>query len=191
MIYVTHAQEEAMTLGDRIAVMNRGKVHQIDDPDTIYSRPTNLFVARFIGNPDMNFFDGSVQPSSDGLHVETDTFGFTLNSVPDGATERDVKVGIRSEDFHNPSLTALESEQTLTITANVQLIEKLGDHVNLHLERESTEFIANFDSTNADVGDTIDVILDLPQLHYFDQDTGERIGKMDMFREPAEPPSAE
>jgi multiple sugar transport system ATP-binding protein len=190
MIYVTHAQEEAMTLGDRIAVMNNGKVHQIDDPDTIYAKPTNLFVARFIGNPDMNFFDGHIRSSDDGLHVETDTFEFTLDRVPEGITERDVQVGIRSEDFHNPKFIALDSEKTMTISATVQLIERLGDRVNLHLQKDGVEFIASFDSTNTDVGDTIDAVLDLPELHYFDQDTGNRIEEMDVLREPAKLPSA-
>jgi len=190
MIYVTHAQEEAMTLGDRIAVMNNGKVHQIDDPDTIYAKPTNLFVARFIGNPDMNFFDGHIRSSDDGLHVETDTFEFTLDRVPEGITERDVQVGIRSEDLHNPKFIALDSEKTMTISATVQLIERLGDRVNLHLQKDGVEFIASFDSTNTDVGDTIDAVLDLPELHYFDQDTGNRIEEMDVLREPAKLPSA-
>lgn len=190
MIYVTHAQEEAMTLGDRIAVMNNGKVHQIDDPDTIYAKPTNLFVARFIGNPDMNFFDGHIRSSDDGLHVETDTFEFTLDRVPEGITERDVQVGIRSEDFHNPKFIALDSEKTMTISATVQLIERLGDRVNLHLQKDGVEFIASFDSSNTDVGDTIDAVLDLPELHYFDQDTGNRIEEMDVLREPAKLPSA-
>jgi multiple sugar transport system ATP-binding protein len=190
MIYVTHAQEEAMTLGDRIAVMNNGKVHQIDDPDTIYAKPTNLFVARFIGNPDMNFFDGHIRSSDDGLHVETDTFEFTLDRVPERITERDVQVGIRSEDFHNPKFIALDSEKTMTISATVQLIERLGDRVNLHLQKDGVEFIASFDSTNTDVGDTIDAVLDLPELHYFDQDTGNRIEEMDVLREPAKLPSA-
>ncbi len=191
MIYVTHAQEEAMTLGDRIAVMNNGKVHQIDDPDTIYSRPTDLFVARFIGNPDMNFFDGHVRPSEDGLAVETDTFEFATDRVPAGITEREVRVGIRSEDFHNPNFIALDSEQTKTLTAEVQLIERLGDHVNLHLERDGVEFIASFDSTEADVGDTVEIVVDLPALHYFDTDTGQRIEEMDSLRDPAQPQSAD
>ena len=191
MIYVTHAQEEAMTLGDRIAVMNNGRVHQIDDPDTIYSRPTDLFVARFIGNPDMNFFDGYLRPSEDGLVVETDTFEFTTDRVPAGITEREVRVGIRAEDFHNPNFIALDSEQTKSLTAEVQLIERLGDHVNLHLERDGVEFIASFDSTEADVGDAVEVVVDLPALHYFDTDTGQRIEEMDSLRDPAQPQSAD
>ena len=191
MIYVTHAQEEAMTLGDRIAVMNNGRVHQIDDPDTIYSRPTDLFVARFIGNPDMNFFDGHIEPSEDGLLVQTDTFEFTTDRVPNGITERDVQVGIRSEDFHNPKFIALDNAKTKNITAEVQLIERLGDHVNLHLERDGVEFIASFDSTEADVGDRVEVVVDLPALHYFDEDTGQRVEEMDSLRDRAEPPSAD
>ena len=191
MIYVTHAQEEAMTLGDRIAVMNEGRVHQIDDPDTIYSRPTDLFVARFIGNPDMNFFDGSLQPTDNGLRVETDAFEFTTNRVPEGLNAREARVGIRSEDFHNPQFIALDSEHTASIEAEVQLIERLGDHVNLHVEREGHEFIASFDGTSASVGDTVEMIIDLPELHYFDPETGDRIEKMDALREPVDPPSAD
>lgn len=187
MIYVTHAQEEAMTLGDRIAVMNDGRVHQIDSPDTIYSRPTDLFVARFIGNPDMNMFDGRLIPRDDELRVETELFSFTLDRVPDGITERDVEVGIRSEDFHNPRFKALDKEDTATITAEVQLIERLGDHVDLHLEKDGYEFIASFDTTHADVGDTVETVIDLPELHYFGATDGQRIEEMDALRERTQP----
>lgn len=189
MIYVTHAQEEAMTLGDRIAVMNQGRVHQIGKPDTIYARPTDLFVARFIGNPDMNFFDGHVRTADGLLEVETDSFTFTMDRIPDGISQRDVRVGIRSEDFHNPKFIALDREKTKSISAKVQLIERLGDHVNLHLEKDGVEFIGSFDSTAASVGDTVEVIVDLPELHYFDGETGQRIEEMDVLRDAAEPPN--
>lgn len=180
-----------MTLGDRIAVMNNGRVHQIDDPDTIYSQPTDLFVARFIGNPDMNMFDGRLVPSDDGLRVETDLFDFTLDRVPEGITEREVQVGIRSEDFHNPQFKALDKEDTETITAEIQLIERLGDHVDLHLEKDANEFIASFDTTRADVGDTVEAVVDLPELHYFGMEDGQRIEEMDVLRERTRPPTAD
>lgn len=180
-----------MTLGDRIAVMNGGRVHQIDDPDTIYSRPTDLFVARFIGNPDMNMFDGRLVPSDGSLRVETDLFDFTLDRVPEGITEREVEVGIRSEDFHNPRFKALDKEDTATITAEIQLIERLGDHVDLHLEKDGNEFIASFDTTHAGVGDTVEAVVDLPELHYFGKDDGQRIEEMDVLRERTQPPTAD
>jgi len=191
MIYVTHAQEEAMTLGDRIAVMNDGQVHQIGPPDTIYSRPTDLFVARFIGNPDMNMFNGHIEPSDGTLQVETELFDFTLDRVPEGITARDATVGIRSEDFHNPRFKALDKEHTATISADVKLIERLGDHVDLHLQKDGHEFIASFDTTTADVGDTVETVIDLPELHYFGTDDSQRIEEMDVLRTRNEPPTAD
>lgn len=184
MIYVTHDQEEAMTLGDRIAVMNAGRVHQIDTPDTIYTKPTNLFVARFIGNPDMNIFDGRLEPTEDGFSVRTDVFDVTMDQSPDGLTAQDVQVGIRPEHFFNPEFITRATGLTATIQAEVHLIENVGDHVILHLEKNNTQFTASFDRTDAEVGDTIDVVIDLPELHYFEQTSGDRIEIMDAVKEP-------
>lgn len=186
MIYVTHDQEEAMTLGDRIAVMNSGEIHQVGEPDVVYSRPTNLFVARFIGNPDMNLFEGRLHSTDRGLTVETDPLEFTLDRRPESVSEGPVTVGIRPESFHNPDYIADQGGRKATIEAEVDLVEKLGDHVIIHVNRNGVEFTLSFDETTAEVGDRIKAVVDIPKLHYFDADTGDRIAAMDALHDPVE-----
>ncbi len=125
-IYVTHDQTEAMTLGDRVVVMNRGVVQQVETPDRLYRRPTNTFVAGFIGSPAMNFFNGKL---ADGrLQVGS----YTID-LPDSTLaalqgfDGDVIVGVRPEDF------VLGGDGSLAIAAQVEISERLGPEVLVHL----------------------------------------------------------
>ena len=189
MVYVTHDQEVAMTLGDRIAVMNNGEIQQVADPSLIYKRPTNEFVAKFIGGPDMNFFDASVTVDGDSAVVSTSAFTLTINeNVPiDGWRDldgQDVRLGVRPQDIYDPAYISRPYEDSETLTGEVQLIEGLGSVANVHIAVDDTKFIAQVDGdTNFEVGDTVTVIVDTTKLHLFDPSTGDRIEEIDWSRD--------
>lgn len=185
MVYVTHDQEIAMTLGDRIAVMNEGELQQVDDPLMIYQRPTNEFVARFIGSPDMNFFDATVAVNGDTIILSTESFELTLgDDIPSGRWRefdgKNVRVGIRPEDVYNPANITRNYHNGETVTGTVEIIEELGSVIDLHIDVGGLDFIAQVDiNTNVNVNDTVRVVLDTTQLHIFDPTTGKRIEELD------------
>jgi multiple sugar transport system ATP-binding protein len=137
-IYVTHDQTEAMTMGDRVAVLKQGRLQQVDDPRVLYDRPANLFVAGFIGSPAMNLVEATLIRDGDRLCVE---FGGTTLELDDRALERQpalreyegrrVIVGIRPEDLDDASLTS-EVPAARRMSATVDLIEALGAEVLAH-----------------------------------------------------------
>lgn len=186
MIYVTHDQEEAMTLGDRIAVMNDGNLHQLADPDTIYNEPADLFVASFIGNPDMNFLDGVAHSSDGRTTIEADLFDFTLDRDVarwKRSAEADVRIGIRPAAFYSSGDEGRRIGNSVTVTGEVQLLENLGDEYQIHFETGGKELIASVDETDADVGDRIELRLNADEFHYFDAESGERITELDEAKE--------
>jgi multiple sugar transport system ATP-binding protein len=130
-IYVTHNQEEAMTIGDRIAVMSEGRIQQIGIPEEIYTQPKNKFIAEFIGNPGMNFFIGSV---SDGVLV-SGPYKFPIGTDRVKESERYI-VGIRPEAVRLNESTGVEA------TATIDLIEPTGSEVIIHLLADGQELIA-------------------------------------------------
>src|SRR5512142_1310544 len=131
-IYVTHDQTEAMTMASRIAVINKGKLQQIDSPQNLYDKPGNLFVAGFIGSPAMNFFPAKVRKDGSNLCVEAN--GFVVQ-IPDNRTvtyqpyvDREVIFGIRPEDIHNP-LFAPPSISASPVQAKVDVTELMGTEI--------------------------------------------------------------
>jgi len=130
-IYVTHNQEEAMTIGDRIAVMNDGEIQQVDTPEQIYEDPENRFIAEFIGNPGMNFFTAS---ASDGCLVSGE-YEFPVMAEPIDQNEQCV-VGIR------PEAIQLNRTAGLAERATVELIEPTGSEVIVHMMDDGHELIA-------------------------------------------------
>src|SRR5205823_5385571 len=141
-IYVTHDQVEAMTLGQRVAVMRKGELQQVASPQELYDRPVNLFVAGFIGSPAMNFVEGTVERADGGLGV---VFGAERLAVtPDEAaghqglgdhTGRKVIVGIRPEHLEDAAL-ATEVADDRRISGLVRLKEELGSEVIVHFQIE-------------------------------------------------------
>src|ERR1051325_509836 len=132
MIYVTHDQVEAMTLGDRIVVMNRGHVMQIDTPINLYERPKNKFVAGFIGNPAMNFVEGSVSGGkfvADGNDWELPLPTRVAESLA-SARGKAVTLGIRPEDV---SVVAGPGVAPATTTARLDLVESLGNETFIYV----------------------------------------------------------
>jgi multiple sugar transport system ATP-binding protein len=137
-IYVTHDQVEAMTMGDRVAVIRKGELQQVDTPQTLYERPVNLFVAGFIGSPAMNLMDGTLQRDGDRFVIKLGEF---LLPVPDEVMKdrsrlaehdgKTVVVGIRPEDMEDAELVS-DAPPERRIRATVELREALGSDVVIH-----------------------------------------------------------
>jgi multiple sugar transport system ATP-binding protein len=130
MIYVTHDQTEAMTLGDRVAVMRAGKLQQVDTPKNLYERPDNLFVAGFIGSPSMNFFTGTLEGETLKLPFVDVPLDDAHKRALSGANGRgDIVVGIRPEHFEDASLVGDQSSHGVTFDAPIEVTESMGSEV--------------------------------------------------------------
>ncbi|ELZ76719.1 putative sugar ABC transporter ATP-binding protein [Haloferax volcanii DSM 14919] len=187
IIYVTHDQEEAMTLSDRIAVLDSGQLQQIDPPLVCYNEPANLFVAGFIGSPSMNFLDGEVAAdgfSSTNIDVEFDPADL---GVEPGT---DVTMGIRPEDVYLVDEESLVSNPSHRIDAVTDVLEPMGDEIFVYLklsesaetDLEDTSGVANDQLLMSVAPDTdiaededVTVVLDRSRVHLFDTATGEAI----------------
>ncbi|MDD3949233.1 MAG: sn-glycerol-3-phosphate ABC transporter ATP-binding protein UgpC [Anaerolineaceae bacterium] len=171
-IYVTHDQTEAMTMATRIAVMNKGKLQQLDTPQVLYDHPANLFVAGFIGSPAMNFFNGKVSVEDGAMFVNMDTFRVR---IPDHDKERyqsvvgkDIIFGIRPEDIHNPQF-APPSIIAEPVDVTVDVTELMGNEIFLYLVNGTHDFIARVDPrTHVDFGDKMQVVFNMDNFHIFD-----------------------
>jgi multiple sugar transport system ATP-binding protein len=137
-IYVTHDQVEAMTMGDRVAVLRRGVLQQVDHPQTLYEHPVNIFVGGFIGSPAMNLFDATLRRDGDRFAVEFGGFTIalpdeTLAAHPDlkGHENQVIVLGVRPEDMEDASLVP-EAPADSRIRSNVELRESLGSDVVVH-----------------------------------------------------------
>ncbi|MGF7430824.1 sn-glycerol-3-phosphate ABC transporter ATP-binding protein UgpC [Thermoanaerobacterium thermosaccharolyticum] len=176
-IYVTHDQTEAMTMGSRIVVMKDGVIQQVDKPQVIYDHPDNLFVAGFIGSPQMNFIDARLE-SSDGK-VYASFKGFKI-VVPDGIVKRlkdesyigkEVVLGIRPEDLHDEEVF-LEAYPESVIETKVDVTELMGSETYLYLDLDGQPLTARVDPrSTAKAGDIIKIGLDTNKLHLFDKQT--------------------
>ena len=173
MIYVTHDQVEAMTMGDRIVVMNEGVVQQVDDPVRLYEQPANMFVAGFIGSPPMNFIKGRCELEngraffSEGAFrlILPDPFAKNLNEYD----SKEVVFGVRPED-----ILAVEAEDEIdlagdSVKAKVEVVEPMGAESYVHLNAGQSSFIARFPaSSQLDEGGEQTVRFQLAKTHVFD-----------------------
>ena len=173
MIYVTHDQVEAMTMGDRIVVMNNGVIEQIDSPENTYRKPANIFTSTFIGTPQINLFKGKLKKDdngwvfiSNGLTLYIDDGHYQYSKLKNG----NVVLGIRPEDIHGE--TSFDFKDTKnTIDANVDFLEYLGSETNLHLSSGSNRFSAKFNKkVSHDLSGT-KVIFDVSKGHFFNPDS--------------------
>ncbi|MCK0149667.1 sn-glycerol-3-phosphate ABC transporter ATP-binding protein UgpC [Marivita sp. S6314] len=161
-IYVTHDQIEAMTLADRVVVMQKGVVQQVGSPTEIYDRPANAFVASFIGNPAMNLIDGQIR----GGTFETDKTSVPGLSAPDGA----VTLGFRAED------ASLAEDGQGQITAPIYTLELLGDATMISVRIGQALVAVKADKTfRAEIGDMVSIHVPADICHVFDTKTGARI----------------
>ena len=178
-IYVTHDQVEAMTMATRIAVINHGKLQQIDTPQNLYERPDNLFVAGFIGSPAMNFFPARLGKDNHSMLVESDGFTIPLPANRAKAYEayagRDIVFGIRPENIHDVHFTPpnIHGEQ---VTVQVDVTELMGNEIFLYLLNGKSIFVARVDPrSKMCVGEQAQVVFDMDTFHIFDAQTEEAL----------------
>ena len=177
IIYVTHDQTEAMTLGTRIVVMKDGLIQQVDTPQNLYDKPNNLFVAGFMGSPQMNFLDAVVTKKGNDVLL---TFGSHTIKLPEakakkvidgGYVDKTVVLGIRPEDIKDEEIF-INSSPDSTIEATVRVYELLGAEVFLYFTVDQYEVTARVNPrTTARPGDTVKIALDLTKIHLFDKET--------------------
>jgi multiple sugar transport system ATP-binding protein len=181
MVYVTHDQVEAMTMGDRICVMKDGRIMQVATPLELYNKPENVFVAGFIGSPPMNFFKGRLQKGSGNLleFVETNDKGAPMRVTLDerlsakGAAYlgKDIIFGIRPEDVQD-TLTVGVPTAAHTIEVKVEVSEPMGAETYLYLTTGATNFIARVRPTDRfEVDQLVKVTIKMEAAHLFDAET--------------------
>ncbi len=176
-IYVTHDQTEAMTMGTRIIVMKDGFVQQIDTPAKLYNEPVNMFVAGFIGSPQMNFVDCKIETENNDIVLKFKNEKIVLpegiaNKVKDaGCVDKEVVLGIRPEDMHDEE-AFLNSSPESVINVHVDVTEMMGAETYLYLKVDDTPFTARVNPrSTAQAGDDIKIALDLNKIHLFDKET--------------------
>jgi multiple sugar transport system ATP-binding protein len=199
-VYVTHDQTEAMTMGDRVAVLESGRLQQCDAPQTLYEEPANLVVAAFIGSPSMNLFEAQLSADGETLQVGSNTLpaAAALKRIPglQAYAGRLFVIGLRPEDL---SLTA--DQQTPGIAGTVELIEALGSELLVHFssdakrarpavaaKADSEEYLPEAEVSGGDgwvarlptrtpvkAGDSVRLTPDLSRLHCFDPVSGDAI----------------
>ena len=200
-VYVTHDQIEAMTMGDRVAVLKDGYLQQVDTPQNLYDHPVNVFVAAFIGSPSMNLFEADVRLSGD---VGTVTLGSNVLGLPAECLVKNPKlrdydgrrviIGIRPEDYEDAAL-APNVPESQRISAKVSLIEALGSEIMVHFRVDATtvdsgdpdavEEKAGTGTANAvgrfsprstvRMGQTVEIAISTENMHFFDPDTRQTI----------------
>ena len=171
MIYVTHDQIEAMTMGDRIAVIRDGLLQQVDEPLNIYHFPKNKFIAGFIGTPPMNFFKARLFKKDDGLWIDEGTFQLKLlphhqeKLASYGLPE--ISVGIRPEDLYDKLYAVMPTPEN-TFKAFVDIVEPMGSEIYLHLNSGKNIFVVRVDpKSKIRSGEEIEAVVDQSKLHLF------------------------
>jgi multiple sugar transport system ATP-binding protein len=192
--YVTHDQVEAMTMGDRVAVIKDGYLQQVDTPQSLYDSPTNVFVAAFIGSPSMNLFDATMHVGDAGSSVE---FGSQSVAVPEEVLQKRpelrnydgqrVVLGIRPEDFEDAAVVSNPAEDR-RIKANVKLVEALGSELMVHMLIDAkrvdsgdpdapdeihgdgyANVVARFSPrSRVRVDEDVDIVVNADNMHFFD-----------------------
>ena len=177
IIYVTHDQTEAMTLGTRIVVMKDGVVQQIDSPQNLYNSPANLFVAGFIGSPQMNFVDAKCEVKGSQVDLKVGPYTITLPEqkakvlIDNGYAGKTVVMGIRPEDLYD-SDEMLQKYAKSVIEAKINVYELLGAEVYLYFDLEGANFTARVSpTTTARTGSSVKFALDVEKIHVFDKDS--------------------
>ena len=175
MIYVTHDQTEAMTLGNRIAVMNGGIIQQVADPTTIYEKPANKFVAGFMGSPPMNFLTAKVIRKNGRWYFDEGQFKVKVadDMVPKLVSYegKDVVLGVRPEDIYDKLFVQYAPPEN-TVTATVEVVEPMGAEVFLHLVVGRHPIVARVGSHDRPVvNQDMDLVFDMAKIHVFDQET--------------------
>jgi multiple sugar transport system ATP-binding protein len=188
IVYVTHDQAEAMTMSDRIAVLNGGELQQLAPPLVCYNEPANQFVAGFIGSPSMNMVEATLAPGA--IEVGTFSIPASVGDVEGADAGRSVVLGVRPEDIYPERKADQVADPTPSIDAHVDVLEPMGNNIFVYLRVSASES----DRSGSDVGDageqllmsvdpsfdvaeddTVSVVVDRQNAHLFDADSGEAI----------------
>ena len=175
-VYVTHDQIEAMTMGDRIAVMSLGVLQQLDTPQNLYDRPANKFVAGFIGSPSMNFIDVTMQGEGNSIYAATPGFRMRVPDLKAPALQpyigQTLSMGIRPEHLVERSHMNGNIPADSVIPVTVDVIELLGNEIFVYLTNAGATITARMDpSIRLERGQTIEVAAEPDKLHFFDPKT--------------------
>ena len=181
-IYVTHDQVEAMTMGDRIVVMKDGFIQQVDTPQNLYDCPCNLFVAGFIGSPQMNFFDSVISEKDGAFYATFNNFDIKLPKgrydpkLLQNYVSKTVALGIRPEDLHREQLF-IDAPESSIIQAEVDLAEMMGSEIYMYLHCGDHKLIVKAPPrSGAKDGEVITLAVDTNKIHLFDKETTLVIG---------------
>jgi len=179
MIYVTHDQIEAMTLGSRIAVILNGELQQVDSPLVVYEKPVNRFVAGFIGSPPMNFVKGEIKKINGGYAFEAESLKVDipddLNQQVAGYEGKEVAFGIRAEDIWDVPSSAWIDKRCV-LDAKVDFRELMGSETNLYVKVGSNSLIVRVNALNdAAAGSKFTIVINLRKIHLFDPNTQKAI----------------
>jgi len=179
MIYVTHDQTEAMTMGNRIVVMKDGIIQQVASPITLYDKPVNKFVAGFIGSPPMNFVKGEIIKKDSKFFFTGD--GFIVKVVEDMHKKlavyegKEIFFGIRPEDIYDKLFTSRASSEN-TVKAVVEIVEPMGAEAYLYITAGKSSLIARVGGHDRpEVHQDMDLVFDMSKAHFFNKDTEETI----------------
>jgi multiple sugar transport system ATP-binding protein len=181
IIYVTHDQTEAMTMGDRIVVVKDGLIQQVADPISLYEHPVNKFVASFIGSPPMNFLTGRIVPLNGNNKLSFQNGPFKVR-IPETFlpklkpfSGREIIFGVRAEDIYD-KLFVTESSPDNTVRATCEVVEPMGAEAYLYLRCGTNSFIARVSGhVRPAVNSDLDLVFDMSKTHFFDPATEQAI----------------
>ena len=173
-LYVTHDQVEAMTMGDRVAVMRKGELQQVADPQTLYDQPVNLFVGGFIGSPAMNMIEARLEHRNGDVfaHAGEQTIGLDDETISAHRALRDydgrtIVLGIRPEDLEDAALVA-DVPKERRLNGTVELTEALGSEIMVHFAIDARQAMTE----DVREGEEVEVAVESRALHFFDPETG-------------------
>jgi len=171
-IYVTHDQLEAMTMATRIAVLRDGLLQQVDTPQHLYDRPTNIFVAGFIGSPSMNFFNATLTGTADETYIDTGVFRIKITDKVKarltGGVGKKVIFGIRPHDIYHPDYVS-QGVNAARIESVVDVTELMGNEIFIYLMTGDQSYIAQVDPRGyTRPGDKIEMVFNVDNIHLFD-----------------------
>ncbi|HRY28878.1 MAG TPA: sn-glycerol-3-phosphate ABC transporter ATP-binding protein UgpC [Elusimicrobiota bacterium] len=177
MIYVTHDQVEAMTMGDRICVMKDGEIQQVAPPLELYHKPANQFVAGFIGNPPMNFFPVRIEKNKDGVWLRHEAFSLAAPAATADKIRprvgQEAVLGIRPEDIYDRLFYSSQVPEGSTVKAVVEVLEPMGSEIYLYLKAGKTDVVARMPPyVKTKLHQEIELVFNLERLHLFDKETG-------------------
>ena len=182
VMYVTHDQVEAMTMGDRIAVLNDGMIQQLGTPQELYDHPANMFVAGFIGSPAMNFIPGvQVVAEENSTSILLDGIGRVVVPPPyakraQASAGRHLTFGIRPAHLEDATLIGFDRDAESTIDATVEIVENLGNELQVYLTSGNKDLVATLNTrSRLAPGQKVRLSVESNQIHLFDSDTSQTI----------------